>query len=250
VVASFSTLRRAILSVTSPARLRINSIADNLHAVRLRIERAAGLAGRSPSEIALLAVSKTFSAACVEAAHAAGQNAFGESYAQEAVTKVTALAALKLDWHFIGPVQSNKTRAIAEHFSWVHSIERPKVAVRLNDARPSHLPPLNVCIQINVSGEASKHGVVPGAERDLARAIAELPRLRLRGLMAIPEPTPDLASRTKHYARLRELQENLTAQGYALDTLSMGMSEDLEAAVAEGSTIVRVGTAIFGARGP
>jgi pyridoxal phosphate enzyme (YggS family) len=224
------------------------SIAENLHAVRMRIERAAVAAGRSPSEVALLAVSKTFPAPFVEAACAAGQTAFGESYAQEAVTKVTALAGLKLDWHFIGPVQSNKTRSIAEHFSWVHSIERPKVAARLNDARPSHLPPLNVCIQINVSGEATKHGVPPGGERSLASAIAELPRLRLRGLMAIPEPGADPPGQRRPYARLRELKEDLAADGYALDTLSMGMSEDLEAAIAEGATIVRIGTAIFGSR--
>ena len=224
------------------------SIAENLLAVRMRIERAAGDAGRSPSEVALLAVSKTFPASFVAAAYAAGQTAFGESYAQEAVTKVTALAGLKLDWHFVGPVQSNKTRSIAEHFSWVHSIERPKVAARLNDARPSHLPPLNVCIQINVSGETTKHGVPPGGERSLAEAIAKLPRLRLRGLMAVPEPGGDQADQRRPYARLRELKEGLAAQGYAVDTLSMGMSEDLEAAIAEGATIVRVGTAIFGSR--
>jgi pyridoxal phosphate enzyme (YggS family) len=228
----------------------LTSIAENLHAVRMRIERAAADAGRSPSEVALLAVSKTFPASFVEAACAAGQTAFGESYAQEAVTKVTALARLNLDWHFIGPVQSNKTRSIAEHFSWVHSIERPKVAARLNDARPSHLPPLNVCIQINVSGETTKHGVPPGGERSLAEAIAELPRLRLRGLMTIPEPGADSGGQRTPYARLRELKESLAARGYALDTLSMGMSDDLEAAIAEGATIVRVGTAIFGSRTP
>ena len=226
------------------------SLAENLNAVRMRIARAARDAGRSSADVALLAVSKTFPASFVEAAYAAGQRAFGESYAQEGVTKVTTLAGLNLDWHFIGPVQSNKTRAIAEHFSWVHSIERPKVAARLNDARPSHLPPLNVCIQINVSGESTKHGVPPGAERSLANAIAELPRLRLRGLMAIPEPAIDPADRRRPYARLRELKEELAAQGHALDTLSMGMSDDLEAAIAEGATIVRVGTAIFGSRSP
>jgi pyridoxal phosphate enzyme (YggS family) len=234
--------------VTSLSRLTLMSIAENLHAVRMRIERAAERARRSPTEVELLAVSKTFPASFVEAAYGAGQTAFGESYAQEGVTKVTALAGLKLDWHFIGPVQSNKTRAIAEHFSWVHSIERPKVAARLNDARPSHLPPLNVCIQINVSDETTKHGVPPGGERSLADAIAKLPRLRLRGLMAIPEPSADPAARRRPYARLRELKETLAARGYALDTLSMGMSDDLEAAIAEGATIVRVGTAIFGTR--
>jgi PLP dependent protein len=226
----------------------LTTIAENLHTVRMRIERAASLAGRPPSDVALLAVSKTFPASCVAAAYNAGQTAFGESYAQEAVTKITALAGLAVDWHFIGPVQSNKTRAIAEHFSWVHSIERPKVAARLNDARPSYLPPLNVCIQINVSGETTKHGVSPGGERTLAEAIADLPRLRLRGLMAIPEPAADPDSRRKPYARLREIRESLVAQGFTLDTLSMGMSDDLEEAVAEGATIVRVGTAIFGTR--
>jgi pyridoxal phosphate enzyme (YggS family) len=228
----------------------LTTIAENLHAVRIRIERAARLTGRPASEIALLAVSKTFPESYVEAAYNAGQTAFGESYVQEAVTKITALAPLEVDWHFIGPVQSNKTRAIAEHFSWVHSIERAKVAARLNDARPSHLPPLNVCIQINVSGETTKHGVQPGAERSLAEAIAGLPRLRLRGLMAIPEPGAEPQSRRRPYARLRELKDDLAAQGFALDTLSMGMSEDLEAAVAEGATIVRVGTAIFRSRTP
>ena len=196
----------------------------------------------------MLAVSKTFPASFVEAAHDAGQKAFGESYAQEAVTKITALAHLDLDWHFIGPVQSNKTRAIAERFSWVHSIERVRVAARLNAARPSQLPPLNVCIQINVSGEATKHGVLPGGEKALAEAIAGLPRLRLRGLMAIPEPGSQASSQRQPYALLREMKEALVHEGHALDTLSMGMSDDLEAAVAEGATIVRVGTAIFGAR--
>ena len=224
------------------------TIALNLKAVRARIDGAARSSGRDPSEIVLLAVSKTFPASCVEEAHRAGQRAFGESYAQEAVRKITALAGLELEWHFIGPVQSNKTRAIAEHFHWVHSIEREKVAARLSAARPPHLPPLNVCIQVNVSGEASKAGVTPRGERALAEAIAALPGLRLRGLMAIPEPGSDPGAQRAPYARLREIKDELTASGYALDTLSMGMSDDLEAAVAECATIVRVGTAIFGAR--
>jgi PLP dependent protein len=224
------------------------TIALNLESVRARIERAAGAAGRDASEIALLAVSKTFPASCIEEAHRAGQTTFGESYAQEAVRKITALAALELEWHFIGPVQSNKTRAIAEHFHWVHSIEREKVAARLSAARPPHLPPLNVCIQVNVSGEASKSGVAPGRERALAEAIAELRGLRLRGLMAIPEPGAHPGAQRVPYARLREMKDALVASGHALDTLSMGMSDDLEAAVAEGATIVRVGTAIFGSR--
>jgi pyridoxal phosphate enzyme (YggS family) len=226
----------------------MSTLALNLQAVRARIERAARSCGRAPSDIALLAVSKTFPASYVEEAHRAGQIAFGESYAQEAVKKITALARLNLEWHFIGPVQSNKARPIAEHFHWVHSIEREKVAERLSAARPSHLPPLNVCIQVNVSGEATKSGVTPGAEQALAQAISRLPRLRLRGLMAIPEATADATSQRRPYAWLRELKDGLVETGYELDTLSMGMSEDLEAAVAEGATIVRVGTAVFGLR--
>ena len=226
----------------------MSTLALRLQAVHARIERAARSCGRAPSDIALLAVSKTFPAPYVEEAHRAGQIAFGESYAQEAVKKITALAGLNLEWHFIGPVQSNKARPIAEHFQWVHSIEREKVAERLSAARPSHLPPLNVCIQINVSGEASKSGVAPGAEQALAEAISRLPGLRLRGLMAIPEPSVDAAMQRKPYAWLRGIRNDLVDAGFELDTLSMGMSDDLEAAIAEGATIVRVGTAIFGAR--
>ena len=227
----------------------MTTIAQNLQAVRHRIERAARQAGRQPAEIALLAVSKTFPASYIEeACRSAGQRAFGESYLQEAVTKITALQSLGLEWHFIGPVQSNKTRAIAEHFQWVHAVEREKIAARLSAARGSHLPPLNVCIQINVSGEASKSGVPPGEEKRLAQAIADLPGLHLRGLMAIPEPTPDVNVQRARFARLRKLKEGLVAAGHSLDTLSMGMSDDLEAAIAEGATIVRVGTAVFGGR--
>jgi len=224
-------------------------IAANLQAVRARIARAALAVGRSPGDVALLAVGKTFPAAHIAQAHAAGQQAFGENYAQEAVAKITKLAALPLIWHFIGPIQSNKTAIIAAHFHWVHSIERERIAQRLNDARPPQLPPLDVCIQVNVSGEGSKSGVAPGGEVKLAEAIARMPRLKLRGLMAIPEPTPDAALQRKRFARLRELKDRLAASGHALDTLSMGMSDDLEAAIAEGATIVRVGTAIFGRRG-
>jgi len=162
--------------------------------------------------------------------------------------KITRLAHLPLEWHFIGPIQSNKTRGIAEHFQWVHSVEREKIAIRINDARPARLPPLNVCIQVNVSGQASKSGVAPGDELALARAITALPQLRLRGLMAIPEPTPDAGVQRRRFARLRELKDGLVAAGFALDTLSMGMSDDLEAAILEGATMVRVGTAIFGRR--
>ena len=226
----------------------MTTIALNLQAARERIERAAERHGRPASGITLLAVSKTFPASYIEEAVNAGQRAFGESYAQEAVKKITKLAHLGLDWHFIGPVQSNKTRLIAEHFRWVHAIDREKIAARLNDARSEGLDPLDVCIQVNVSGEGSKSGVAPGEERRLAEAIAALPHLRLRGLMAIPEPTPDAGLQRRRYALLREMKEALAAEGHALDTLSMGMSDDLESAIAEGATIVRVGTAIFGPR--
>ncbi|HXF66913.1 MAG TPA: YggS family pyridoxal phosphate-dependent enzyme [Burkholderiales bacterium] len=226
----------------------MSTIAANLQAVRSRIARAAQAAGRRAEEITLVAVSKGFPAACVAEAYGAGQRVFGENYAQEAVEKITRLADLPLEWHFIGPIQSNKTRPIAERFQWVHSVERAKIAQRLNDARPAGLPPLEVCIQVNVSGEASKRGVAPGDEPALAEAIARLPRLRLRGLMAIPEPTADVALQRRRCALLRERKEALVARGFALDTLSMGMSDDLEAAILEGATLVRVGTAIFGPR--
>ena len=226
----------------------MTTIATNLQAVHDRIRRAAQSAGRPPSAIALVAVSKTWPAEKIAEAHACGQNAFGENYVQEAMGKITRLAHLPLEWHFIGPIQSNKTRGIAEHFQWVHSVEREKIAIRLNDARPARLPPLNVCIQVNVSGQASKSGVAPGDELALARAITALPQLRLRGLMAIPEPTPDAGVQRRRFARLRELKDGLVAAGFALDTLSMGMSDDLEAAILEGATMVRVGTAIFGRR--
>jgi pyridoxal phosphate enzyme (YggS family) len=226
----------------------MTTITANLQAVHDRIGRAARSAGRSPSAIALIAVSKTWPAESIAEAHACGQNAFGENYAQEATAKITRLAHLPLEWHFIGPIQSNKTRVIAEHFQWVHCLEREKIAIRLNDVRPARLPPLNVCIQINVSGQASKSGVAPGDELALARAVTALPQLRLRGLMAIPEPTPDAAMQRQRFARLRELKDGLAAAGFALDTLSMGMSDDLEAAILEGATMVRVGTAIFGQR--
>jgi len=225
------------------------SIAGNLQAVRSRIARAARAAQRDPGDISLLAVSKTFPPAHIEAAFAAGQKAFGENHAQEAVEKITILAALPLEWHFIGPIQSNKTRLIAQHFAWVHSVEREKIAERLNAARPEGMPPLNVCIQVNVSGEATKSGVAPGEEAKLADEIARLPRLKLRGLMAIPEPTTDLMLQRRRFALLRELKEKLGARGHMLDTLSMGMTDDFEAAIMEGATIIRVGTAIFGPRG-
>lgn len=224
------------------------TIAANLQAVRDRMARAAQAAGRRAADVGLIAVGKTFPAQDIAKAHAAGQRAFGESYVQEAVEKVTRLAHLPIEWHFIGPVQSNKTRDIAGHFQWVHSLARIRIAQRLHDARPAHLPPLNVCIQVNVSGEDSKSGVAPGAELELARAILALPRLRLRGLMAIPEPTSDMQLQRRRFALLRLIKDKLVEAGIPLDTLSMGMSDDLEAAIAEGATLVRVGTAIFGKR--
>ena len=226
----------------------MDTIASNLQAVHERIARAAAAAGRHAGEVALVAVSKTFPSTRIAEAHAAGQRAFGENHLQEAVEKITLFAHLPLEWHFIGPIQSNKTRPLAEQFQWVHSVERGKIAQRLNDARPEGLPPLNVCIQVNVSGEASKSGVELGEEAKLAEAIARLPRLKLRGLMAIPEPTSDTALQRRRFALLRELKDKLISRGHALDTLSMCMSDDLEAAIMEGATLVRVGTAIFGRR--
>ena len=228
----------------------MTTIVTNLQAVHARIARAAQASGRQPGEVVLVAVSKTFPAEYIAQAHAAGQRALGENYVQEAVGKITKLAHLSppLTWHFIGPIQSNKTGAIAAHFQWVHSVEREKIAQRLNAARPEGMPPLNICIQVNVSGEASKGGIPPGGETELAEAIARMPRLKLRGLMAIPEPTPDTKLQRRRFALLRELKDKLVARGYALDVLSMGMSDDLDAAIAEGATIVRVGTAIFGKR--
>lgn len=226
----------------------MTTIAANLQGIRERIERAAREAGRIPSTVTLIAVSKTWPPERIADAYACGQRAFGESYAQEGIAKIERLAELPLEWHFVGPVQSNKTRAIAQHFHWVHSVARDKIAQRLNDARPAEHPPLNVCIQVNVSGEATKSGVRLGEELALARTILELPRLKLRGLMAVPEPTPDVALQRSRFRLVRELKERLLAAGIELDTLSMGMSDDFEAAILEGATMVRVGTAIFGPR--
>lgn len=228
----------------------MSDIAARLDSVHRRIADAARAAGRDPATITLLAVSKTFPADAVRAAHAAGQHAFGENYVQESIDKIDALADLRrdLEWHFIGPLQSNKTRPVAERFDWVHSVDRLKIAQRLAEQRPAHLPPLNVCVQVNISGEASKSGVAPDDVAAVARAVAELPSLRLRGLMAIPEPASDPDSQRAPHRALRALFDALRADGLPLDTLSMGMSADLEAAVREGATIVRVGTAIFGAR--
>jgi pyridoxal phosphate enzyme (YggS family) len=224
-------------------------IASNLQAVNHAITQAAHAAQRRREEVMVLAVSKTFSTTAVSAAFAAGQRSFGENYLQEALEKIAALRSLPLEWHFIGPLQSNKTRAIAENFSWVHSVDRLNIAERLAAQRPAHLPPLNLCIQVNISGEPSKSGVAFNDAAQLAQAVARLPQLHLRGLMAIPAPAADLPAQRAPYAALRRLLLEINrAHGLQLDTLSMGMSHDLEAAVLEGATIVRIGTAIFGAR--
>jgi len=226
----------------------MNTIAANLQGVISRIEQSARAAGRDPRDIVLVAVTKTFGPDAIRAAYAAGQRHFGESYLQEALEKIPGLADLEIVWHFIGPVQSNKTRPIAESFDWVHSVDRLKIAERLSAQRPAALPPLQVCIEVNVSGEATKAGVAPGEVRSMATVVSRLPRVRLRGLMAIPEPTDDPALQREHFESLRALRDALNRDGFALDTLSMGMSADFEAAIAAGSTMVRVGTAIFGPR--
>jgi PLP dependent protein len=225
-------------------------VASHLDEVRQRIAKAAADASRDASSVELLAVSKTFPAEDVRAAFDAGQRAFGENYVQEAVAKIAELADLRseIEWHFIGPLQSNKTKVVAENFDWVHSVDRLKIAQRLSEQRPDGMAPLNVCLQINVSGEESKSGVAPDEALTLARQIAALPSLRLRGLMAIPEPAATLDEQRAPHRRLRELLDTLRADGLELDTLSMGMSADLEAAILEGATMVRIGTAIFGAR--
>lgn len=218
-------------------------------AVGVRIGRACEAAGRPRNSVRLLAVSKAFPPAAVRAVHGLGQLAFGENYVQEAVAKMEALADLAgLEWHLIGPLQSNKTAPAAERFDWVHTIDRLRIAERLSAARPSSQPPLNVCVQVNISGEATKSGVAPDEAVALAREVAHLPRLSLRGLMGIAEPSPVMATRRAQYRLLRFLQDGCREAGLAVDTLSMGMSDDLEAAIEEGATLVRVGTAIFGAR--
>ena len=223
----------------------MSTIADNIVEVEARIRAAALAVQRDVTSIHLLAVSKTKPAAALREAYAAGIRDFGENYLQEARAKQVELADLPLCWHFIGPIQSNKTREIAEHFAWVHSVDRLKIAQRLSEQRPTELPPLNICIQVNVSGEASKSGCTPHDLPALAAAINALPRLKLRGLMAIPEPTEDRAAQDAAFASVRQLQESLNM---GLDTLSMGMSHDLESAIAQGATWVRIGTALFGAR--
>lgn len=230
----------------------MSSILDNLQAVHEQIHAITRTVDRDQSTVMLLAVSKTFGADKVIEAAQSGQRAFGENYLQEALDKMAAIRQarpdLLLEWHFIGPIQSNKTRHIAENFDWVHTIEREKIAHRLADQRPDHLPPLNVCLQVNVSGEATKSGVAPDQLLPLAQAVARMPRLTLRGLMAIPEPAATFEQQRAPFRQLRQLYDMLRAHGLPLDTLSMGMSADMNAAIAEGATIVRVGTAIFGKR--
>lgn len=232
-------------------RLEImKTIATQLSAVLNRIEVATQAAGRPAHSVQLLAVSKTFGPQDVREAFEAGQRAFGENYIQEAIDKMAALPDLPIEWHCIGPIQSNKTRLVAEHFSWVHSVDRLKIAQRLSEQRPASLPPLQVCLQVNVDGGANKSGATPEEVMPLALAVAALPRLQLRGLMAIPEPAPDFEAAKAVFTRCCEVFNALKAQGLALDTLSMGMTADLEPAIHAGATLVRVGTAIFGGRPP
>ncbi|MFM2347594.1 MAG: hypothetical protein RL654_2347 [Pseudomonadota bacterium] len=228
----------------------MTTLDDSIQVVHQRLEAARIRAERPRGSVRLLAVSKTRTSDEVRAAHAAGLQAFGENYVQEGLDKIAALADLRagLEWHLIGPLQSNKTRAVAEGFDWVHSVDRLRTAERLSAQRPPELPPLQVCLQVNISGEDSKSGAPPAELPALARAVAALPRLRLRGLMAIPAPAQGLEAQRRPHRALRALLEQLRAEGLAVDTLSMGMSDDLEAAVLEGATLVRIGTAIFGAR--
>lgn len=224
------------------------NVASNLTAVTDRIRVAEHQAHRAPQSVTLLAVSKTKPAALIEAASAAGQRCFGENYAQEAVEKAEALKHLNLEWHFIGPIQSNKTRGLATHMDWIHTVEREKIARRLNDQRPDDMAPLNICLQVNISGEASKAGILSTEVLTLADAISALPKLRLRGLMAIPAPSEGIDAQRRPFKALKDIWDELKGTYPELDTLSMGMSGDLEAAVLEGATIVRIGTDVFGAR--
>jgi len=229
----------------------MSPIRQNLQDITATIVATAQESGRAADTVQLLAVSKTFGPEAVLEAVAAGQRAFGENYLQEGLDKIRALqecGAPPLEWHFIGPIQSNKTRPIAEHFAWVHTVEREKIAQRLSEQRPAGMPPLQICLQVNISGEASKSGLAPAEVAALAHKVAALPKLKLRGLMAIPEPAADFDQQRAPFAQLRALYDQLNAEGLGLDTLSMGMSADLRAAIAEGATIVRVGSAIFGAR--
>lgn len=229
-------------------RAIMGTIAAALQAVHARIAAACADAGRDPATVRLLAVSKGHPASAIRAAHAAGQRAFGESYVQEALAKQAALADLAIEWHYIGPLQRNKTRQVAEHFDWVHGVDRLELAERLSRQRPAHLPSLQLCVQVNVGGEASKRGVVPEAAIALARQVAGLSGLKLRGFMTIPPPSDDAPTQRAHFRVLAQLLRQARSEGLDVDTLSMGMSQDLESAIAEGATIVRVGTAIFGAR--
>jgi len=226
----------------------MTTIASNLQAAHETIAAAAVNAGRNANDVNLLAVSKTFAPDLLREAYQAGQACFAESYVQEALNKIAALQDLPIEWHYIGPIQSNKTRAIAENFAWVHSVDRLKIAERLSEQRPAHLPPLQICLQVNISMEASKSGVPLDEVSALAHAIAKLPNLRLRGLMAVPAPVDDVVAQRLPFAQLRKLLDQLNQQGLQLDTLSMGMSHDFVAAITEGATIVRIGTAIFGDR--
>jgi hypothetical protein len=223
-------------------------IGHNLQSVGERIARACAAAQRDVNEVTLLAVSKTFGPEAVHEAWEAGQRAFGENYIQEAVEKMGLLARLPIEWHCIGPIQSNKTRLVAAHFDWAHTVDRLKIAQRLSEQRGEDQPPLQVCVQVNIDGGANKSGVMPDEAADLAREIAQLPRLKLRGLMTIPEPAEDFAAQKAVHLKARALFDQLREAGLAIDTLSMGMTADLEAAIAAGSTMVRVGTAIFGGR--
>jgi pyridoxal phosphate enzyme (YggS family) len=226
----------------------MTTIASNLQAVREAITTTAVKAGRHADDIVLLAVSKTFAPDDLLEAYNAGQACFAESYVQEALDKIAALKDIPIEWHYIGPIQSNKTRAIAENFVWVHSVDRMKIAERLSEQRPDNLPPLQICLQVNISLEASKSGIAPNGVSALAHAIAKLPNLKLRGLMAVPAPSDDIAAQRQPFAQLRKLLDQLNQEGLQLDTLSMGMSHDFAAAIAEGATMVRIGTAIFGSR--
>jgi pyridoxal phosphate enzyme (YggS family) len=228
----------------------MTTIRNNLQSVKARIEAACAAAHRAVNEVTLLAVSKTFGPEDVREAAACGQQAFGENYIQEGVEKIALLADLKLAWHCIGPVQSNKTRLVAAHFDWLHTVDRLKIAQRLSEQRPPELAPLSVCIQVNVDGGANKSGVAPGEALALAREVAQLPRLRLRGIMSIPEPQPDFAAQKAVHLRVRRVFDEMRDAGLPIDTLSLGMTGDLEAAIHAGSTMVRVGTAIFGGRPP
>jgi len=226
----------------------MTSIAANLQAVRARIFAACTNAGRAPESVQLLAVSKTWPASYISQAIAAQQRHFGENYVQEAIEKIAALGSETVEWHFIGPLQSNKTKLVAGNFAWVHSIDNLKTAQRLDNQRPPGFPALKICLQVNVSGESSKGGVSPEHALQLARDLSKLPNLSLRGLMAIPAATTETAVQREQFAMLREVKTEINRDGLDLDTLSMGMSHDLEAAISEGSTIVRIGTAIFGER--